>query len=77
MRRGDKPLLWLAKLGTAESVRFYNRRQDIEAGIKEFHMRFFSPEAIRIQEQLITFLPNFIRWVIRYHSQSHPHSQAR
>lgn len=61
-------------LGTAESVRFYNRRQDIEAGIKEFksvfymgHMRFFDLEAIQIQEQLITFLPNFIRWAIRYY----------
>jgi hypothetical protein len=62
------------QLGAAESVRFYNRRQDIEAGIKEFkgvfhlgHMRFFSAEAIQIQEQLIAFLPNFIRWAIRYY----------
>jgi hypothetical protein len=62
------------RLGAAESVRFYNHRQDIEAGIKEFkgvfhlgHMRFFSAEAIQIQEQLITFLPNFIRWAIRYY----------
>lgn len=61
-------------LGTAESVRFYNRRQDIEAGIKEFkgvfyigHIRFFHLEAIQIQEQLIAFLPNFIRWSIRYY----------
>jgi hypothetical protein len=61
-------------LGTAQSVHFYNRRQDIEAGIKEFkgvfflgHMRFFSAEAIQVQEQLITFLPNFIRWAIRYY----------
>jgi hypothetical protein len=30
-------------------------------------MRFFSAEAIQIQEQLITFLPNFIRWAIRYY----------
>jgi len=62
------------KLGTAESVQFYNRRQDIEAGIKEFkgifylgHMRFFSAEAVQIQEQMITFLPNFIRWAVRYY----------
>jgi hypothetical protein len=62
------------RLGTAETVHFYNNRQDIEAGIKEFkgvfylgHMRFFSPEAIQIQEQMITFLPNFIRWAIRYY----------
>jgi len=59
-------------LGPAETVRFYNRRQDIEAGIKEFkavfylgHMRFFDLHAIQIQEQLIAFLPNFIRWAIR------------
>lgn len=55
-------------------MHFYNRRQDIEAGIKEFkgvfylgHMRFFSVQAIQIQEQLITFLPNFIRWAIGYY----------
>jgi hypothetical protein len=66
------------QLGTAESVHFYNRRQDMEAGIKEFkgvfymgHMRFFDLEAIQIQEQLITFLPNFIRWAIRYYFRPH------
>jgi hypothetical protein len=71
---GRRPDLSRCRLGTAESVRFYNHRQDIEAGIKEFkgifylgHMRFFSVEAIQIQEQLITFLPNFIRWAIRYY----------
>ena len=71
---GQTPTLARYRLGTAESVRFYNHRQDIEAGIKEFkgifylgHMRFFSPEAIQIQEQLITFLPNLIRWAIRYY----------
>jgi hypothetical protein len=71
---GRKPDLGRYRLGAAESVRFYNRRQDIEAGIKEFkgvfhlgHMRFFSAEAIQIQEQLVTFLPNFIRWAIRYY----------
>jgi len=49
-------------------VHFYNRRQGIEAGIKEFkgvfymgHMRFFDPEAIQIQEQLITFLLNLAK----------------
>lgn len=71
---GQTPNLARRRLGTAESVHFYNRRQDIEAGIKEFkgvfymgHMRFFDLEAIQIQEQLITFLPNFIRWAIRYY----------
>jgi hypothetical protein len=71
---GRGPSLAHCRLGTAESVHFYNRRQDIEAGIKEFkgvfylgHMRFFSAEAVQIQEQLITFLPNFIRWAIRYY----------
>jgi hypothetical protein len=71
---GQTPSLAHHRLGTAESVHFYNRRQDIEAGIKEFkgvfymgHMRFFDLEAIQIQEQLITFLPNFIRWAIRYY----------
>lgn len=71
---GQAPSLARHPLGTAESVHFYNRRQDIEAGIKEFkgvfyvgHMRFFDLEAIQIQEQLITFLPNFIRWAIRYY----------
>ena len=71
---GQTATLARYRLGTAESVQFYNRRQDIEAGIKEFkgvfhlgHMRFFSPEAVQIQEQLITFLPNFIRWAIRYY----------
>ncbi len=71
---GQTATLARYKLGTAESVQFYNRRQDIEAGIKEFkgtfhlgHMRFFSSEAVQIQEQLITFLPNFIRWAIRYY----------
>jgi hypothetical protein len=61
-------------LETAECVRFYNCRQDIEAGIKEFkgifyigHMRFFDLYAIQIQEQLIAFLPNFVRWAIRYY----------
>jgi hypothetical protein len=71
---GREPDLARYRLGTAESVCFYNSRQDIEAGIKEFkgifylgHMRFFSAEAVQIQEQLITFLPNFIRWAIRYY----------
>ena len=71
---GQTATLARYKLGTAESVQFYNRRQDIEAGIKEFkgvfhlgHMRFFSSAAVQIQEQLITFLPNFIRWAVRYH----------
>lgn len=71
---GRRPDLSRYPLGTAESVHFYNRRQDIEAGIKEFkgvfflgHMRFYSAQAIQIQEQLITFLPNFIRWAIRYY----------
>ncbi|MCZ7571111.1 MAG: hypothetical protein M5U01_21400 [Ardenticatenaceae bacterium] len=71
---GQTATLARYKLGTAESVQFYNRRQDIEAGIKEFkgvfhlgHMRFFSSEAVQIQEQLITFLPNFTRWAIRYY----------
>ena len=71
---GCKPVQTRYRLGAAESVHFYNGRQDIEAGIKEFkgvfyvgHMRFFSAEAIQIQEQLITFLPNFIRWAIRYY----------
>ncbi len=73
-RWGRRPDLSRYRLGSAESVRFYNRRQDIEADIKEFkgvfylgHMRFFSVQAIQIQEQLITFLPNFIRWAIRYY----------
>lgn len=71
---GRQPNQTRYRLGTAETVHFYNSRQDIEAGIKEFkgifhlgHMRFFSAEAVQIQEQLITFLPNFIRWAIRYY----------
>jgi hypothetical protein len=71
---GRRPDLSRCRLGTAQSVHFYNCRQDIEAGIKEFkgvfflgHMRFFSAAAVQIQEQLITFLPNFIRWAIRYY----------
>jgi hypothetical protein len=71
---GQNPDLSRYRLGTAEIVHYYNRRQDIEAGIKEFkgtfylgHMRFFAVEAVQIQEQLITFLPNFIRWAIRYY----------
>ena len=71
---GQTSTLARRPLGTAESVCFYNRRQDIEAGLKEFkgvfymgHIRFFDLEAIQIQEQLIAFLPNFIRWAIRYY----------
>lgn len=71
---GQTPTLARYTLTAAQNVCFYNSRQDIEAGIKEFkgvfflgHMRFFSAAAIQIQEQLITFLPNFIRWAIRYY----------
>jgi len=71
---GQSSTLARQPLGTAESVHFYNRRQDVEAGIKEFkgvfymgHMRFFDLEAIQIQEQLIAFVPNFIRWAIRHY----------
>jgi hypothetical protein len=71
---GRGPGLIRYRLDTAGSVHFYNHRQDIEAGIKEFkgtfylgHMRFFPAEAVQIQEQLITFLPNLIRWAIRYY----------
>jgi hypothetical protein len=71
---GRTPTLARCRMGPADSVHFYNRRQDIEGGIKEFkgvfylgHMRFFVAEAIQIQEHLIAFLPNFIRWAIRYY----------
>lgn len=56
----------------------YNARQTIEAGIKEgktvFQMHHFkvrSAPALFLQEQLATFLANFVRWAALWLDQQH------
>jgi hypothetical protein len=55
---------------------FYNHRETIEAGIKEIkhvfylhHIKVRTEPAIRLQEGLVIFAANFIRWALRWLSQ--------
>jgi len=59
---------------------FYNRRQTIEAGIKEgknvfemHHLKVRSPNGLAIQEAFAAFAANFVRWAGK---QSHDTSQS-
>lgn len=52
---------------------FYNRRQTIEAGIKEsknvfqmHHLKVRSPAGLAIQEHLTVFAANFVRWAAEW-----------
>ena len=53
----------------ADWFQLYNRRQTIEAGIKEgkgvfqlHHLKVRTTPALRLQEYLVLFAANFIRW---------------
>ena len=58
---------------------FYNRRQTIEAGIKEgknvfqmHHLKVRSPAGLVIQEEFAVFAANFVRWAAAWLCQTCP-----
>jgi hypothetical protein len=62
---------------------FYNRRQDIEAGIKEgknvFQMHHFKVRSLAglvIQEQFAAFAANFVRWAAAWLYEMCPDAPA-